>query len=163
MINLFLNKKGFTLIELLIAVVILYLCLPPFFNFLTSTIFNTKLSSNYSNAIILGEKKFEELMAKDFNSDDLKDTLVSNDTATLFNPAIDKNQIINNFSSYVSSHFDHYEIFNLNNQRFYIFWNITDDNTISSIFNYKRIIVIVYWIELGKGHKITFESIRRST
>ena len=159
--NFTLSKKGVTLIELLVAIVILSLCLPPFFNFLTSSIFNTKYSSDYTNAFFLGEDKLEELMYKDFNSNELNDTLSSNNDN--LNPAIDKNSILNNFANYVSSTFDHYQISNYKNTTFYIFWNIADDNTISSLFNYKRIVVIVYWIDKGKGHKISYETIRRGT
>jgi len=154
------DKRGFSLIELLIALVILYLCLPSFFNFLCSTIFNVKFSSNFSNAIILCEDKVEELMSKSFNSDDLKDTLTSNDSNLNIN--IEKNQVINNFSSYAANNFDHYEIKEINNTKFYIIWNVADTQNINSYAKYKIVVVIVYWIGEGKGHKVTMEILRRN-
>ena len=156
------NDKGFTLIELLVAVTILYLILPSFFNFLTKTIFNTKFSVNYSIATVLCEKKLEQLMYKNFNNSDLTDSLTGNNNN--LNPiSIDKNQILNNFTSYVQQNFDHYQIVNKHNTRFYIFWNIADVNSYSSVFTHKVIVVITYWISQGRGHKIVFETVRRST
>ena len=154
------NKKaGFTLVELLIAVAIMAIALPSFFVFLNGQIFRTKLSLDMSNAIFLGEKKIEELMSKKFDDSDLTDSNTSNDTGSL-NVSIDKNSILNNYSSYTSSTFDHIGNTNiLNNTTFYIFWNVTDSST--SLSNFKEIGVIVYWIWQGKGHKIFLTTIKR--
>ena len=154
------NKKaGFTLVELLIAVAILALAIPSFFVFLNGQVFRTKLSLDMSNAIFLGEKKIEELMSKNFDDSALTDSNTSNDNGSL-NISIDKNSILNNYSSYTSSTFDHIDNTNiLNNTTFYTFWNVTDSST--SISNFKEIGVIVYWIWQGKGHKVFLTTFKR--
>ena len=153
------RKSGFTLVELLIAVAILALAIPSFFVFLNGQIYRTKLSLDMSNAIFLGEKKIEELMSKNFDDSDLTDSNTSNDSGSL-NVNIDKNSILNNYSSYTSSTFDHIDnTAILNNTTFYVFWNITDSST--SISNFKEIGVIVYWIWQGKGHKVFLTTFKR--
>ena len=153
------KKKGYTLIEVLIAVAILAIIIPIFFSFLNKAIFKIKFHSSLNDAIFLAQQKVEELFDKKFSDDSLKDTNISNDNSLLIN--VDKSQIENNFSSYVNQNFDHYELVNLNNKNYYIFWNIADDNTISSLTTIKRIVVIVFWISEGKGHQVSIKTFLR--
>ncbi len=155
------KKKGFSLIELLITIIIISICVPAFYKFLNSTILNVRLSSNFTSAIFLAQNKIEELIYKDFNDDELRDTVTANNLNLNFR--VDAEKIIKEFSSYVSSNFDHYQIINYKNTRFYIFWNVADDNTINPTINFKRVVVIVFWIEKGKGHQVSLETLKRET
>ena len=157
-----LSYKGFSLLEVLLGISVFMIGMLGVTALNISSLKSNTFSGNLSEAAIVAASKFEELLVKGFDDAELSDTNGNGTNQDTNDDGVDNTGGGNFGLDDLCINADHTTVVVKNNITYNVYWNIAENEPISTNPpRSKRINVVVEWLVKDEPRRISMNMIRQ--